>query len=81
PQIDLMVRFAAQDALLQEEAMRIIAFERIPHHSLPSVWFDATVLGKLALALWAIRIAPAGVVRRTLVALLAFSVVGALFVA
>jgi hypothetical protein len=81
PQLDLALRFAPETADLQAEAMRIIAFERIPHHSLPRMWFGPVAFGKLALALVAIRLAPAGVLRSTLVVLVAFSTLGALFVA
>jgi hypothetical protein len=31
------------------EAQNILVRERVPHHALPAVWFDATVLVKLAL--------------------------------
>ncbi len=43
------------------EAQQILVHERVPHHALPAVWFDATVLVKLALlglALFVTRTTP-----------------------
>lgn len=81
PQLDLALRFAGQDAALQAEATRIIAFDRIPYHSLPGRWFGPVAAGKLVLALAAIWLAPDGAIRRTLIGLVAFAVLGTLFVA
>lgn len=45
------------DPGVQAEAARIIAEIRIPHHSLPAVWFDADAAIKLAIVLCAIALA------------------------
>jgi hypothetical protein len=81
PPLDLALRFAPTDAAIFEQANAFLAFHRIPHHSDPLQWADERALRKLLLALVAIVLAPAGVLRWLLVAFVAVAVAGAAFVA
>lgn len=81
PPLDLARRFAPTDPTLFEQANAVLAFQRIPHHSDPWLWADFIALRKLALALIALIIAPAGLLRSVLGALLALALGGAAYVA
>ncbi len=53
--------FRPSGATIAAEASRILVDVRIPHHALPTVWFDASVIAKLAFvaaALWLTRRTP-----------------------
>ncbi len=77
PQTDLALRFPPTSPALAHEATRVIAFDIIPFHSRPALWFRAGALARLLLAVTAVGLAPPGVVRRAMAALLAFAVGGA----
>ncbi len=81
PPLDLAFRFAPTDPELFAQANRILAFERIPHHSDPWQWADMTVLRKLVLALAAFAVAPRGFLRGLLGALLLLATGGTAIVA
>jgi hypothetical protein len=80
PQVDLALRFAPTDPDLFESATRILATERIPHHSIPSAWFNATAFAKLLLAIVALGLAPPGLLRYALGGLFIYAVGGTLLV-
>jgi hypothetical protein len=80
PEVDLALRFGPTDPNLFEKATRVIAIERIPLHSIPSVWFDATAGVKVLLAVVALGLAPPGVLRYTLGGLFTYAVGGTLLV-
>ncbi|MDV7145138.1 DUF6798 domain-containing protein [Tropicimonas sp. TH_r6] len=81
PPLYLAFRFAPTDPDLFAEANRILAFERIPHHSDPWQWADGTALRKLAITLAALAVTPRGILRGMLLALLALAAGGTAFVA
>ncbi|NDR57752.1 DUF6798 domain-containing protein [Aliiruegeria sabulilitoris] len=81
PPLDLAIRFAPTDPDVMAKANAILAFERIPFHSDPREWADFVAFRKLALALLGLAVAPAGILRNLLAALLVLAVGGAGFVA
>ncbi|MFV0334304.1 MAG: DUF6798 domain-containing protein [Tropicimonas sp.] len=81
PPLDLARRFAPTDPELFARANAILAFQRIPHHSDPAQWAGFTALRQLSLALLALVLAPRGLLRSLLAALLLMAVGGAGFVA
>jgi len=76
PQIDLALRFAWTDPETFRQATQILAFERIPHHSDPARWMGLEVFTKLVLAAVAIYLAPPGVMRIVLTALVVWAIAG-----
>jgi hypothetical protein len=48
--------FSATTEELQAQAMRILVYERIPHHSLPAVWFSRRAVIKTAVVTLAVAI-------------------------
>jgi hypothetical protein len=80
PEVDLALRFAPTDPDLFEKATRVLAIERIPYHSIPSMWFDAAAGVKLLLAVVALGLAPPGLLRYTLSGLFIYAVGGTLLV-
>lgn len=80
PQVDLALRFAPTDPETFRLANRILAVERIPHHSIPALWFDGVAALKLAVAAAALALAPKGILRNALAGLLGYVVLGTLAV-
>lgn len=80
PQVDLALRFAPTDYATFREAAGIIAFERIPQHSDPARWLRGEAYAKLGLVIVGIWLAPRGLLRNTLAALLVWAVAGTLVV-
>lgn len=80
PEVDLALRFKPSDAATFALANQILTVDRIPHHSIPALWFNFGAVVKLVLAIAALVLAPAGVVRAALGALLAYAVIGTLAV-
>jgi hypothetical protein len=81
PQINLLLRFSPTSVQSFEEAARILAFKRIPYHSIPSIWIGSDASIKLAISVLGILLAPRGLLRTTLGVLLAWVVLGTLAVA
>jgi hypothetical protein len=80
PEVDLALRFKPTDAATFALANQILTVERIPHHAIPALWFNLGAVVKLVLALAAFVLAPSGMVRAVLAALLAYAVLGTLAV-
>jgi hypothetical protein len=80
PSADLAFRFAPTDPATFEQALDIVAHERIPYHSDPSQWFRADAVAKLLIAVAALALAPPGLLRIALGWLLISVVVGTLLV-
>jgi len=78
PPLDLVLRFHSNDPEMFQQANAILAFTRIPHHSLPEIWFNTNAMIKTGLVVAAIALAPAGVVRKSLVVLFGFAALGTL---
>ncbi|PRY24490.1 hypothetical protein CLV78_103356 [Aliiruegeria haliotis] len=76
PPLDLSIRFAPTDPVTFAKANEILAFERIPHHSDPSHWFDFAAFRKLLVAVLAIAVAPRGPLQSGLIVLLVIAAGG-----
>lgn len=80
PQVDLALRFTPTDYATFREAAGILAFERIPQHSDPARWLRGEAYVKLLLVIAGIWLAPRGLLRTALAALLVWAVAGTLIV-